>query len=107
MRAIKTQSNRERRRHGRLQGPPIECSVGKIENISYGGMVVVARRFVGHPPEATLSNDRYTITVKISAVRSWGFFWRRYVAYRFVDPPADLFRRLFSVEVGSDTNRVI
>lgn len=97
-----------RRRHGRLSEIDMTSSLGRIINISAGGMVVLGRGVVSRLIEVEIGKGKSKITVVAESIWSAraGFF-RRLTGLRFVDPPEHLLDRIYGTELTTRTNRVI
>jgi len=96
-----------RRRHGRIAVGDIECSVGRIINISAGGMVVVGRE-AKHMVDVVIGGGSTRVVVK--ARRVWAKrhgFTRRMVAYQFIDPPSNLLQLVNGQQLPTNVIRVI
>jgi len=97
-----------RRRHGRLALSDLRCSLGRLVNISGGGMAVIGWRRWGRSVRVTFGKGDHTATVL--AVRIWSHrvgLLRQAVGYRFVDPPANLLQCLNGNAITARTTRVI
>ena len=96
-----------RRRYGRVAVDDIECSVGRIINISAGGMVVVSRQ-AAHKVDVTIGAkpDRMVIKAERVWAKRYGFT-RRLVAYRFIDPPSNLLQLVNGQQLQTNVMRVI
>lgn len=97
-----------RRRHGRLSIADIRCSLGRIINISAGGMAVIGRRCWHREVSVTFGKGEHKATVR--AVRIWDHrvgLTRHAVGYRFIDPPANLLESLNGNYITALTSRVI
>jgi hypothetical protein len=86
-----------RRRHGRFEVPGLRCSLGRVVNISGGGIAVRTLWPWGRRRVITFDTESGPIVVHAERVRlRWrlGLFD---VGYRLLDAPPDLYRRLTSV----------
>jgi hypothetical protein len=97
-----------RRRHGRLALSDLRCSLGRLLNISGGGMAVEGRRRWAKKVKVTFGEGDHKATVL--AVRIWSHragLLRRAVGYRFIDPPGNLLECLNGNAITALTTRVI
>ncbi len=106
-RSASNTSGENRRRYGRLVVDDLKCSVGRIVNISAGGMVVVGR-CSAHKVDVVIGGKANQVV--ITAVRVWAKrygFSRRMVAYRFVEPPPNLLQLINGAQLPTNVIRVI
>lgn len=83
-------------------------SLGKIINISAGGMVVLGCGVVPKLIDVEIGKGESMITVVAESVWSArAGFLRRLTGLRFVDPPDHLLDRLYGTELTMRTKRVI
>ena len=97
-----------RRRYGRIEMSMLDCAMGRIMNLSAGGMVVLGPNATHYRIEVDIGDDREAVIVL--AERIWSRrngFRRHLVGYKFVDPPPNLLQRVNGAELGSVIARVI
>jgi hypothetical protein len=97
-----------RRRHGRFEAAHVRCSVGRVVNISGGGVAVLTWRPWGRRRFITFRTEAGPFVVEAERMRlRWRLPLRFEVGFRFVDPPADLYRRLMTTRTAGTITRVI
>ena len=98
----------ERRRAGRLANTDLQCTLGTIQNISAGGMVILCRE--SYPKRASvligLGDDHLSVFIRRIWIKRLGYK-RRLVGYRFIDPPGNLFALLRGAKLPNHIKRVI
>lgn len=96
-----------RRRSGRLAETTLSCSIGRILNISAGGMAVTGRAPRGR---VAVTFGRGASRTTILAVRVWcrrAGLLRHVAGYRFIDPPPNLLERINTNGITARSMRVI
>jgi len=99
---------RNQRASGRLDFEGIPCDLGRLVNVSSGGMVVEGPPSSDDLIEACLGEGPERLVLKVRRV--WVKPLRRALCrtgYRFVDPPPDLLVRLLGVRLPQSRARVL
>ena len=86
-----------RRRHGRFEVPGLRCSLGRVVNISGGGIAVRTAWPWGRRRTITIDTEGGPIVLAAERARMRWRFGLFEVGYRFLDPPPDLYRRITAV----------
>lgn len=86
----------------------MSCSLGRIINISAGGMVVVTRERVRHRVDVVIGvvPEAVHVTAKRVWVKRYGLR-RRLVGYQFIDPPPNLLQLINGSQLPTNIQRVI
>ncbi len=81
--------------------------MGRIINISAGGMVVVSRQ-AAHKVDVAIGVKPHRLVVKAERVwaKRYGFT-RHLVAYKFIDPPPNLLQLVNGQQLQTNVMRVI
>ncbi len=108
MKNKKDQINSDRRQYGRLTVTEVQSSLGKIVNISAGGMVVRGKNANRSYIEIELGegDDRISVLAKQIWTSRAGLFMRL-TGYKFLDPPEGILTHLYDAKLTSRTQRVI
>lgn len=98
----------ERRRAGRLANTELQCTLGMIQNISAGGMVILCRD--AYPSRASVligtGEEHICVLIRRIWIKRIGFR-KRLVGYRFIDPPENLLGLLRGANLPNHIKRVI
>lgn len=96
------------RRTGRPCGEGLECNLGRIVNVSAGGMVVRGRLPDTDQVEVRLGSEDDAPVVTLKRI------WTRFASFRtqecgysFVDAPPDLVQKLWGVKMPETRDRVL
>ncbi|MCZ6834858.1 MAG: PilZ domain-containing protein [Planctomycetota bacterium] len=99
---------KNRRQSGRLDYEGKRCSLGRILNISSGGLVVRSRRPKQVLTIIDLGAGANVLHLKVKLVWSRRSGFGAYLrGYKFIDPPGDLHQKLYGTPLSTSTSRVI
>ena len=100
---------KNRRQSGRIDFGGASCELGTIVNISAGGMVV-QNKYAPDRSRCDVTIGEHGEALRLSVEHVWTQrlrFRKFQVAYRFVDPPPDLMKKLCGVKLSDTIPRVI
>lgn len=99
---------KNRRQSGRVDFSGVICDLGKIMNISAGGMVIQGKLPDVLRQEVQFCEDEDAFTAIVEHIWEQKIGFRKYIiGYRFIDPPADLLQRLCGSKLSTAIPRVI